>query len=226
MKLAHATWQPSGEGPWPTLFVLHGYGSNALDLLSLAPHLCGGRLMVVAPQGADQVSLGAPGSGAPIGHAWFPLGGTAPPNPLAVAGAVADARTFVEEAFTRLPADPARTAILGFSQGGVIAYALALAAPARWRGLAALSTWLPDEMAGALPPADRSALETLVQHGTRDEMIGVERARSSVERLRSLGVPVDAREYAMGHEVGARSLGDLSEWLGERLLRRETGARS
>lgn len=217
MKLAHATWQPTGEGPFPTLVVLHGYGSNALDLLSLAPHLCGGRLLVVAPQGPDPVSLGAPGSGAPLGWAWFPLGAT-PPSPLSVANAVAGARTFVDEALARLPVDRDRTAILGFSQGGVIAYALALAAPARWRALAALSTWLPADLANSMPAADRSRLATLVQHGTGDEMIDVERARESIATLRSLGVEVESREYAMGHEVNARSLSDLSAWLDERLF--------
>ena len=217
MKLAHATWQPAGRGPFPTLFTLHGFGSNALDLLSLAPHLCGGRLMVVAPQGPDPVSLGAPGSGAPQGWAWFPLGAT-PPSPLAVVSAVAGAREFVDEAFESLPIDPARTAILGFSQGGVIASALALAAPARWRALAALSTWIPGDLVRSLPPADRSSLAVLVQHGTGDDMIDVARARESVATLRSLGIEPDAREYAMGHEVNARSLAELSAWLDERLF--------
>lgn len=217
MKLAHATWQPAGRGPWPTLVVLHGFGSNALDLLSLAPHLCGGRLLVVAPQGPDPVSLGPPGGGAPQGWAWFPLGAT-PPSPLAIANAVAGARAFVDEALARLPVDRERTAILGFSQGGVIASALALAEPARWRALAALSTWIPGDLVRSLPAVDRSRLEVLVQHGTGDDMIDVARARESVATLRSLGIEADAREYAMGHEVNARSLAELSAWLEERLL--------
>jgi len=216
VRLAHATWQPAGPGPYPTLFTLHGFGSNALDLLSLAPHLCGGRLMVVAPQGPDPVSLGPAGSGAPQGWAWFPLGAT-PPSPLAIASAIATARAFVDEAFESLPIDRSRTAILGFSQGGVIASALALAAPARWRALAALSTWIPADLAGSLPAADRSGLSVLVQHGTGDDMIDVARARESVATLRSLGIEADAREYAMGHEVNARSLAELSAWLDERM---------
>ena len=34
----------------------------------------------------------------------------------------------------------------------------------------------------------------------------------------SLGVEAESREYAMGHEVNARSLSELSAWLEERLL--------
>jgi phospholipase/carboxylesterase len=217
VRLAHATWQPGGTGPWPTLVVLHGFGSNALDLLSLAPHLCEGRLMVLAPQGPDPVSLGPPGSGTPQGWAWFPLGAT-PPSPLSIANAVAGARSFVDEALARLPVDRERTAILGFSQGGVIASALALAEPKRWRALAALSTWIPGDLVRSLPDLDRSGLEVLVQHGTGDDMIDVARARESVATLRALGIEAESREYPMGHEVNARSLADLSAWLGKRLL--------
>ena len=56
------------------------------------------------------------------------------------------------------------------------------------------------------------------QHGTGDEMIDVARARESVATLRSLGVEAESREYAMGHEVNARSLSELSAWLEEKLL--------
>ena len=58
-------------------------------------------------------------------------------------------------------------------------------------------------------------LPTLVQHGASDETIAVARARQSVESLRTLGVPVTYREYAMGHEITAASLTDLASWLDE-----------
>jgi phospholipase/carboxylesterase len=57
-----------------------------------------------------------------------------------------------------------------------------------------------------------------VQHGTQDPMIQVDRARSSVEMLRQLHLPLTFREYPMGHEIGARSLSDLSAWLEEKVM--------
>jgi predicted esterase len=62
-------------------------------------------------------------------------------------------------------------------------------------------------------------LPVLVQHGTNDPTIEVARARDSVERLRDLKVPLSYREYEMGHEIAARSLGDLSAWLEETVLK-------
>lgn len=218
MKLAHAILEPVGEGPFPTLVAFHGFGSNALDLLGLAPHLCRGRLLVLAPQGPDSVPLGPPGTGAPTGYGWFPLLLSQPPTPLAVAEAVTRARDWLDHAIVRYPVDPERIALLGFSQGGVIAAAIALAAPERFRALAVLSSWLPAELAGALPAVDRSGLAVLAQHGRSDEVIALARGRSSADRMRELGAQVTFREYDMAHEVSGPSLADLSRWLEEKLL--------
>jgi phospholipase/carboxylesterase len=217
MKLAHAVHRPPGDGPFPTIVAFHGYGSNALDLLSLAPFFLHGQALVIAPQGPDPVSAGPPGSGAPQGFGWFPLTLVRPPTPLDVAQAVTAAREFLDAAVERYPVDRKRLVVLGFSQGGVIAYALALAAPERFRALVALSSWLPDDLANALPQVDRSNLQTWIAHGRQDEIIMVARGRSSAERVRAMGAPVTYREYDMGHEVNPQSLTDLVRWLDDKL---------
>jgi hypothetical protein len=35
MDLVHAAFEPSGDGPHPTIIAMHGWGSNALDLMGL-----------------------------------------------------------------------------------------------------------------------------------------------------------------------------------------------
>lgn len=220
MRLAHATHVPPGDGPFPTIFALHGFGSNALDLLGLAPLLLGGQALVIAPQGPDEVRLDAPGGAQVAGYGWFPLvpGDPRARDPRAVAQAIAAARDFVEQASARYPVDPTRTAVLGFSQGGVIAYALALSEPQRFRALAALSSWLPDDLARSLPSVDRSGLAVWIHHGTRDEVINVARGRESAAKVRDMGAATTFREYDMAHEVSARSIVDLDAWLGAQLL--------
>ena len=56
------------------------------------------------------------------------------------------------------------------------------------------------------------------QHGSRDELVSVERARESVETLRTLHLPLTYREYDFGHEINHRSLADLSEWLQDHVI--------
>jgi len=213
MQVVHTVYEPQGEGPHPTVLALHGWGANAMDLLGLAPYLAGGQFLVLCPEGPVEVPLGPM-----VGYGWFPLTMGAPPDPAAFTAGVDTARGFLDAALRRYPVDPNKLVVLGFSQGGVIAYALALAEPERFAGLVALSSWFPASVAQMLPPRRRERLPTLVQHGTRDDLIDIGRGRESIENLRRLQVPVTFREFEMGHEINADSLAHVSEWLQEKIL--------
>jgi len=215
MNLIHTVFEPEGAGPHPTLLMLHGRGANALDLLGVAPYLCGGRFLVICPQAPLQIAF----EGGGVGYEWYPFVGPGRFDVQTILAAREELRTFLAEALRRYPVDGKKLAVLGFSQGGVMAYSLGLGEPERFAALAALSSWLPKDLLSALPdvPATEQ-LPVLVQHGSRDELVDVGRARQSVETLRDLRVPVTYREYDMGHELNARSLADLSAWLQEKVL--------
>ena len=106
---------------------------------------------------------------------------------------------------------------MGFSQGGFLAYCMALSDPNRWRGAAMLSTWLSDEAAAEVHP-DAAQLPLLVQHGTNDPLVTIDKGQNSRDQLQALGLNVDYREYPMQHEIGRESLHDLSAFLAARLL--------
>jgi phospholipase/carboxylesterase len=100
-----------------------------------------------------------------------------------------------------------------------MAYNLGLYQPERFAALVALSTWLPPQLLERAPDLTAAQrLPIMVQHGSRDELIEVGRARKSVEALRPLNLAVTYREYDMGHEISGRSLMDLSTWLEEKVL--------
>lgn len=212
MNLLHAVYEPTGDGPHPTIVALHGWGANALDLLGLAPHLGGGRFLVLCPQGPLQFQIGPNADG----FGWFPLSGGATADPKAVLAAADSLVAFVDAAERRYPIAADKLALLGFSQGGVMAYALALRQRHRFAGLAALSTWLPPPLVEA--GAELAQLPVLVQHGSRDPLIPVQRGQESVTLLRQLGANVIYREYEMGHEINPKSLTDLVTFLGEKIL--------
>jgi phospholipase/carboxylesterase len=215
MKLIHTAFEPAQEGPLPTIVAFHGWGANALDLLGLGPYVGDGRFLMLCPQGPMEVPLGPA-----VGYGWFPISmGGARSSDTDVDAAVEIAAGFLDEAVNRYPIDPRKLVLLGFSQGGVMAYNLALRQPGRFAALVAISSWFPPELAAkASNPEALEQLPTLIQHGSRDEAIDVARARQSMETLRALKLPLTYREYDCGHEITAQGLQDLSRFLMEKVV--------
>jgi phospholipase/carboxylesterase len=215
MELIHTVYVPAGKGPHPTILTLHGRGASAFDLLGLAPYVCGGRFLMICPQGPLEMPIGPEASG----YAWYPMSMGGPPDIAAILVSRQKLQQFLDECLAQYPINAKKFAILGFSQGGVMAYSLALSRPDRFAALVALSSWLPPELVPHLSLGNSAqAMPTLVQHGTQDSMIEIERARRSVETLRKARLPVTYREYEIGHEIRPRSLSDLSAWLNEKVL--------
>ncbi len=220
MTLIHAVAHPGtiddagGDGLFPTLIALHGYGANAQDLLGLSPYLAGGQLLMICPQAPLPIDPNFYGFN---WHAFSGPDGRGSPEVVAAANAMVS--EFVDFALEAYPARRDRVALLGFSQGGGMAYRLGFSEPERYVGLAALSASLPDDVFadGEAPGEAVRALPLLIQHGASDASVSVDKGRASRDRLAGLGLEPDYREYPMAHEVGAHSARDLSQWL-ERVL--------
>jgi len=218
VNLIHTIYEPSGVGPYPTILTLHGRGANALDLLGLAPYLCNGKFLMICPQGPLETPIGPDA----LGYAWYPMSMGGPPDIGAILSSRKMLQQFLDTCLQRYPIDAKKLVVLGFSQGGVMAYSLALSSPERFAGLAVLSSWVPKELIAELSIKEGvQSLPTIIQHGSRDQLIELQRARDSVEQLRALRVPLTYREYDMGHEITPRSLTELSAWLDEKVLKTE-----
>ena len=216
MELMHTAHVPAGPGPFPTILALHGFGASAHDLLGIAPLVGqvvqGEDVLFLCPQG-PVVLEPAPGQ---VAYAWFPLsgGGEIEASSLVAARVVLEA--FVEEALAAYPIDPERLVVMGFSQGGVMAYDLALGRPEKYKALIALSTWLPDLILDGLQSDEaRAELATLLIHGKEDPMVAFENGQASKEKLEALGIHVAWGEYEMGHEINQNALRDLLGWLAQ-----------
>ncbi|HJM89391.1 MAG TPA: alpha/beta hydrolase-fold protein [Dehalococcoidia bacterium] len=207
MKFLHASFQPEGDGPFPTLIALHGHGAHALDLIGLSQFLPKD-LLWLCPQAQYTIEEGF------HGFTWLNAERDDPRREEELDAVIAELRVFIDEASERYPIDPERTALLGFSQGGMLGYRMALSDPGRFSGLAALSTTLSAETAESLTASEElSRLPVLVQHGAQDPMIDVDRARESKERLEALEIDLEYHEYEMEHQIGQESATDLAVWL-------------
>jgi phospholipase/carboxylesterase len=214
MRLVHAAYEPAGEGPFPTIFAMHGWGSNAMDLLGLAPFIANGRFLVICPQGPVEVEIGAIN-----GYGWYQMRPGSPADEEKVDVAVEQLRAFIDEACARYPVEKRKIVALGFSQGGMMAYNLAMRWPEKFAALVGIATAFPEFLLERVTNHEAvQQLPTLVQHGRADEMLEIGRARKSVDMLRKLKVPVVFREYDCGHEVTADGIRNLSKFLTEKVV--------
>src|SRR5687767_5046828 len=101
MELIHTLYQPAGKGPYPTLLTLHGRGANALDLLGLAPYICGGKFLVICPQGPLETPVG-PGV---TGYAWYPMSLGGPPDVDTMLSSREKLENFLDQCLARYPID-------------------------------------------------------------------------------------------------------------------------
>jgi phospholipase/carboxylesterase len=204
---------PPGTRP-PLLLLLHGVGPNERQVAALMPSL-DPRFVVVSAR--SPLVLG------PDAFAWFHLSFT-PAGPVIVeeearAGWVRVAR-FAGEAAEAYGADPARVYVDGFSQGGIMALAALLTAPARLAGAVCMSgRLLPEVLPHAASGEALGGKPVRIVHGEHDAKLGIRLARWASEQLRRFPLALDYRELAMGHEITSESLRVVSDWLSTRLDR-------
>ena len=105
-----------------------------------------------------------------------------------------------------------RIVIAGFSQGGAVAYQLALSHPAPLGGLLAMSTYLATADSLAYSQAN-AGLPIAVQHGLHDPIVPVALGRQATEILKAKGYGVEFASYPMEHAVCPQQIDDIARWL-------------
>ena len=120
---------------------------------------------------------------------------------------------FFDEMVQELNVTPGESVLLGFSQGGSMAYRCGLPRPETFRGLVALSSSVTDleALRERLPSQRRQAI--FAAHGRFDAPESLDRARVTQQFLRNEGYQPDYHEYDIAHEIPAVVLRDLAPWI-------------
>lgn len=183
------------------LILLHGLGSNELDLFGLVPHL---------PAGFTVASLRAPLRYGP-GFAWFEFGGAADPEDSELVDASSKA---VLAWLDGLEQDFDRVHLLGFSQGGAVAVQLARLAPERFATICHLASFVHSgpQLGDATLAAREPRMRVLSTLGDFDEVIGHARAGRSATWL-DQHFDVERHSYPRGHSIVQEELTDLIAFL-------------
>ncbi|MDP5240147.1 alpha/beta fold hydrolase [Uliginosibacterium sp. 31-16] len=192
----------------PLLVLLHGKGANEENLFELAQYF-DPRFMVI--------SLRAPHEMAPGYYRWYERTETAQGSIFDEAEIEASRLWLIQainDAVMALGADPHQVHILGFSQGGAMALALALTAPRHLRSVVSIAGRLLAASAPFAAPAEAmNHLTLLIQHGTQDEMVPYAESVAACALFAELGVKLGFKEYGAGHTISPAMLKDALDFL-------------
>lgn len=201
------------DGKPPVLFMFHGYGSNEEDLYSFAPEL---------PAELCIISVRAPHSLEPYGYAWYAINFDAEKGKWSDDEQAVESRekivVFIEEACKTYGLDNDRISLLGFSQGTILSYAVALSYPGKIRNVVALSGYINQNIiAEDFSKKDFKKLKIYASHGQVDQVIPPQWAQKIPEILTSLGVDHIYEEFPVGHGVAPQNFYSFKNWLQDKL---------
>lgn len=193
----------------PLLLLLHGYGSNEEDLFSFAAQL---------PDHYYIISARAPYHIPPYGNAWYAINFDSDMNKFSDDSQAIQSRDliagFIDEITAKYPIDKENVTLIGFSQGAILSYAIALTYPEKINRVIALSGYLNLDIADkGFNTKDISKVKFFASHGVVDQVIPIDWARKAPEFLKELGLDVEYHEYPVGHGVTPQNFFDMLNWI-------------
>lgn len=110
--------------------------------------------------------------------------------------------------------------LVGFSQGGAVAYHTGLRHSAPLAGIIALSGYIPVpcDTGDEYPPAN-TTLPILVCHGTLDQVVPPVLAERALEHLKKQGFSCTFKKYEMEHSVCMEEIDDIAIFINQILSR-------
>lgn len=187
----------SGAEPKKIVLLLHRFGSSGADMISLAPQWQEALpdTLFLAPHAPQRCGM----MGA--GYQWWGLSGFAPSALAAGAASAAPAiDAFIDRKLSQYELTEADLALVGFSQGTMMALNVALR---RSRPVAAVVGY-SGLLTGAVDLAhkDFSKPPVLLVHGTADPVVPIAALHMSESELKRLGVEVTTHiSYGVAHSV-------------------------
>ena len=193
----------------PLLIMCHGYGSDENDLFSFASEL---------PEELMIISLRAPYAMQPYGNAWYAINFDADKGKWSdneqAKESVNLISEFIDYACETYAIDSKNITLLGFSQGTILSYAVALTYPQKVKNIIALSGYINEDIIPAkIEKSEVSHLNFFCSHGTVDQVIPADWARKTSPYLEKLGINHVYKEYPVGHGVAPQNFYDLKHWL-------------
>lgn len=197
----------------PVLLMLHGYGSNEEDLFSFAEGL---------PESLCIISARAPYALEPFGNAWYAINFDAEKGKWSDDEQAIASREkiigFIKEACEAYHLNHGEVSLLGFSQGTILSYAVALSYPSKIKNVIALSGYINESiLTENYDNLNHTNLNIYASHGQVDQVIPLEWAQKAPELLKKLGISFVFEEFPIGHGVSQQNFYSFRKWLEKRI---------
>lgn len=187
---------------------LHGYGGNATTFGVIWDRLADRQLILAIPE----TPYAMPG-GTPLGYSWNPgLGDEQPEiDKIAAEGLAA----YIAAVVTALRGqyNIGDVYLLGFSQGGALAYALGVAQPQLYKGIIVFGGPYEAEMLAPEALAAGRGLRVFIAHGNDDRVVPPDCSRDAAALFKAAGYDVTYVTFAGGHTVDAETLKQAEKWM-------------
>lgn len=186
---------------------LHGVGADGHDLLSLSELLDLPDTHFISPHAPQPFDM------APFGHQWFSLLERSAASMLAGAQSAAPwLNHFIDTQMARFNLTPADVALVGFSQGTMMALYAGLRCPQPLAGIVGFSGML---IAPELLEAEiQSRPPVCLIHGQEDAVVPFGALAQAEDALRAAHVPVETHaRRGLGHGIDEKSIAVAGDFL-------------
>ncbi len=197
----------------PLLIMLHGYGSNEEDLFSFADELPDD-LLIISARAPLSMGFGS--------YAWYTIHFDSSDGKFSDLPEAIKARDtiahFIDEVISSFEVDTQNVFLLGFSQGTILSYAVALNYPDKVQHVVALSGYINTDLNPEQLETDKyKNLDVYISHGTVDQVLPIAWARKASPFLNALDIKNSYLEYPVGHGVSPQNFYSFKDWIEDRI---------
>ncbi|CAM4394156.1 phospholipase/carboxylesterase [Paenibacillus endophyticus] len=188
---------------YPTIFTLHGKGSNETNMFGL-----------VAPLAEDFIIIGIRGN-LPLGagYQYYDLKSLGNPIREMFDEAVNALESFIHYATDKYPIDPVKRYLLGFSQGAILSMTLAFVMGERLKGIVALNGYIPDFVKSEYPIRSMKNVAGFISHGEYDSVFPVRIGHETAAYMNDQMNRLFFKLYPTDHGVSEENQLDFMNWL-------------
>lgn len=192
----------SGAKPKQIIILLHGFGSSGSDMIALAPHWQNkfADALFLAPHAPQRCAMMA------SGYQWWGLSGFAPSALAAGAASAAPAiNAFIDRKLKEYDLTEADLALVGFSQGTMMALHIGLRRPKPVAAIVGYSGMLTST--ADITKNDLAKPPVLLVHGSADPVVPVGAMPLAQQELQNLGIDVRTHiAHGLAHSVDPTGL--------------------